>query len=102
MHPSKPSSRIAMQQLLCTIREQLPLGAPEADLCQKTCIGCPKKLMGYLEQEVNDWQRALDNGDVPKLGDIRLLARTARKIYAVIEKNDLLMPQRSPVSRTLE
>ncbi|AJQ92187.1 hypothetical Protein YC6258_00132 [Gynuella sunshinyii YC6258] len=91
-----------MQQLLCAIREQLPVGAPEADLCQKICIGCPKKLMSYLEQEVNDWQRALDDGETPKLGDIRQLARAARKIHAVIEKNGLLMPQRSPVSRTLE
>ena len=92
MNTRKPATQQAMQQLLDDIRRQLPVGAPEADLCQKICIGCPKKLMVYIELEVDDWQRALDNGATPKLGDIGQLARSARKINAVMEKNGLTQP----------
>ena len=90
MNNRKPSTPQAMQQLLNDIREQLPIGAPEADLCQKVCIGCPKKLLSYIELEVDDWQRALDNSVIPTFGDIRQLTRSAQKIHAVMVKNRLV------------
>lgn len=79
-----------MQQLISQIRASLPFDQPAVLLCQQHCVGCPKKLMEYLEGEVTGWESALAAGDVPTLGDIDQLARTSRKIYAVLQKNGLV------------
>lgn len=38
-----------------------------------------KKLLEYLEQEVIHWEYSLARGEVPSLGDINKLARSAKK-----------------------
>lgn len=39
----KPNTAVAMQQLLDTIRSNVPFGLKEADMCQGICRGCSKK-----------------------------------------------------------
>ncbi|TXR52193.1 hypothetical protein FME95_10900 [Reinekea thalattae] len=81
----------AMQQLLTTIHTNIPFDQlDEARVCSGQCIGCPKKLLEYLEQEVQWWQQSLDAGEVPKLGDIEKLSRSSQKIYRVLQKNQIL------------
>lgn len=87
--PKKPSAQIAMQQLIQQVRTALPFDQPASFLCQKHCIGCPKKLMEFLESEISSWETALDQGETPTLGDIEQLARTSRKIHTVMVKNGL-------------
>ena len=91
-HGHKPDRREAMQILLNDIRQSLPFDQPETYLCQKECIGCPKKLMEYLENELLNWQEILDDGGQPSLGAISRLANTGRKIHLVLEKNGLVTP----------
>ena len=79
-----------MQHLIGQIRTALPFDQPTALLCQQHCVGCPKKLMEFIEGEVSGWENALSRGETPALGDIDQLARTSRKIYAVLEKNGLI------------
>lgn len=86
----KPTPREAMCRLLTAMREQLPLYAPEASLCQKSCVGCPKKLMQYIEGEYEYWQQEVDSGGDILLGDINRLARSSRKIQAVLTKNGII------------
>ncbi|TVZ41453.1 hypothetical protein P886_0799 [Alteromonadaceae bacterium 2753L.S.0a.02] len=86
----KPERRVAMQALLAEISRQLPLDAPAASLCQNTCMGCPKKLMQYLEGEVDFWQDELGAGETPSFGDIQKLAKSARKIHRVLQQNGLI------------
>lgn len=76
-----------MRNLLDEIRRTLPLYAPEAHLCRKQCVGCPKKLMEYIETEYETWHQALEEGDTPTLGDIAKLAKTSKKILAALIKN---------------
>ena len=85
----KPGRQQAMQQLISDIRRAMPLDEPYALLCQKQCVGCPKKLMEYLESELTGWESALQAGEQPSLGDVNQLAKTSRKIYRVLQKNGL-------------
>lgn len=88
-HPSTPE---AMQALMAQIRTHLPVEQPDAYLCRAHCVGCPKKLMEYLETELLDWEAALERGETPTLGDINKLAKSSRKIHTVMVKNGLAEP----------
>lgn len=78
-----------MQQLISQIRVEIPLDIPEATLCRGPCIGCSKKLMEFLDQELESQQQDLDQGEVPTLGQIHKLARLAEKVHKVLVKNGL-------------
>lgn len=86
----KPDTQTAMRQLIGQIREKLPFDAIEAQVCDGPCLGCSMKLLTYMETELDDWESRLDKGDVPGLADLSRLAKTGRKIYAVMEKNGLV------------
>jgi hypothetical protein len=86
----KPNTTKAMQQLIGQIKQQIPFNLPVEKICAGDCYGCPKKLLLYLECEIENWQHALDNKEIPKLGDIQKLAKTSKKIYAVLDKNGLI------------
>lgn len=87
---SKPTPRIAMQNLIDEVRGTLPFELPEAQLCDGICNGCSKKLLDYLDGELIDWQERLDAGEEPKLGDLAALGKTSRKIYRVLQRNELV------------
>lgn len=81
----------AMAQLIQQIRLAIPFDEMnEARVCSGECIGCPKKLLEYLEQEVDYWEREVSDGEAPTLGDIHKLARSSRKIHTVLQKNQIL------------
>lgn len=88
--PAKPGTREAMQRLIEEIRQSLPFDLPEAQLCNGPCTGCPKKLLEFMDTELEQWQSRLRQGDEPRLGDISKLARSARKVHRVFELNRLL------------
>ncbi|WP_210396261.1 hypothetical protein [Motiliproteus sediminis] len=88
--PCKPSTREAMQRLIDEIRLTLPFDLPQAELCNGPCSGCPKKLLEFIDTELDEWQHRLARGEQPRLGDISRLARRARKIHRVMELNQLL------------
>ncbi|WP_419534556.1 hypothetical protein [Endozoicomonas sp.] len=91
----KPSTPDAMASLINDIRGAIPFGLSEAELCSGTCKGCSKKLLEFLDQELSDWTMRLNAGDKPNLGDIHRLAKTARKIYTALEKNNLVQASRA-------
>ncbi len=68
----------------------MPFGLSEAEICSGECIGCAKKLLEFLDQELEEWNTRLDQGEVPRLGDISKLAKTSTKIYHVLAKNNLV------------
>lgn len=88
----KPDTRTAMGLLIGQIREAIPFAAPVAQVCAGTCDGCSLKLMDYLDSELQGWERRLAEGERPNLGDLSRLARTARKVHAVLAKNELVEP----------
>jgi hypothetical protein len=80
-----------MSALLADIRNHIPFDElNDARVCSGQCIGCPKKLLEYLEQEVEHWEGMLVNHETPKLGDIHKLARSSTKIFNVLQKNEIL------------
>lgn len=94
----KPDTRTAMQHLLDEIRIALPLEADQAQLCEGTCIGCPKKLTEYMDSEVEQWQATLDQGGKPSLADLNALGKTAKKIHTSLWRNEKLRPYMKPQS----
>lgn len=87
----KPNTIVAMQQLLDSIRSNIPFGLKEADMCQGICRGCSKKMIEMLDTEVSQWQVDLDNETaVPTLSDLAFLEKLARRTLKVLKRNDLI------------
>lgn len=86
-----PKTPEAMQSVIKEVRAHVPFDEMnEARLCGGLCVGCPKKLLEYLEQEVEWWEQSIIAGEVPTLGDVEKLARSSKKIYKVLQKNQVL------------
>ena len=79
-----------MRLLIGQVRAAIPFEAPQSRVCTGACDGCSRKLLDYLEGELDDWEGRLAAGESPKLGDVSRLARTSRKVYAVLERNGLV------------
>ena len=80
-----------MRALTHSIRQHIPFDElDDARVCSGSCIGCAKKLLEYLEQEVIYWEEALNRAEVPSLGDVHKLGRSAKKIYKVLQVNKIL------------
>ncbi|WP_206171803.1 hypothetical protein [Thiorhodococcus mannitoliphagus] len=79
-----------MRSLIRQIRSTMPFAAAEAQLCSGECNGCSKKLLDYLESELDAWELRLDQGERPGLGDLSQLIRTTKKIHRVLERNGLV------------
>ena len=88
---NKPDTSTAMTQLIDQVREAIPFDTPAEKLCAGPCTGCPKKLMEYLDSELEDWEYKLDSAEAPSLGDVRKLGKTSQKIYNVLKKNNLIV-----------
>jgi len=86
----KKDTTKAMEDLIDQIRLVIPFDTPLEKLCNGPCTGCAKKLLEFLDMELVDCERALKNGEKPGLGDIDKLAKTAKKIFQVLKKNNLI------------
>jgi hypothetical protein len=86
----KPNRKDAMQTMINEINQRFPMGAPDRDICLGICSGCPKKLLQFMEMQLEDWQEALDNGEIPTFKQLQKRATQARKIEAVLIKNELI------------
>ncbi len=79
-----------MQRLIDEVRAAIPFDAPESLVCSGDCQGCSRKLLEFLDGELTYWEARLRAGERPRLGDLSGLARTSRKVYAVLERNGLV------------
>ena len=88
-HSRKPDTIEAMRILIGQIRGGLPFDVPENRICQGPCQGCSLKLLDYMETELLDWERRLEDGDKPNLADLSSLAKSAKKVKRVLDKNGM-------------
>ena len=87
----KPDTKTAMYHLLDVIREHIPFGLKEADMCQGICRGCSKKMMEMLDAEVSQWQADLDNDLAdPTLADLVFMEKLARRTEKILRRNSLM------------
>ncbi len=86
----KPKTPQAMEQIIAQVRETMPFDLPLSELCDGVCQGCSKKLLEYLDMELENWEYRLQQGEVPSLADISKLVKRSKKIYSVLQKNQLL------------
>ncbi|MDI3325038.1 hypothetical protein QKW35_11670 [Pontibacterium granulatum] len=86
----KPDTQTAMRNLIAEVRDVMPFEMPVDQMCSGICNGCAKKLLDFLDIQLEEWEWRLDQGEVPALGDLDKLGKTCRKIYRVLEKNGLV------------
>ncbi|MDO6562361.1 hypothetical protein Q4488_03100 [Amphritea sp. 1_MG-2023] len=87
---NKPNTQIAMRALIAEIRTEIPFDTPVERLCNGPCTGCAKKLLDYLDTQLEEIEADLLHEHIPTLGEINRLSKTARKIYAALNKNGLI------------
>lgn len=58
-------------------------------MCQRL-LWLSQKLLEYLDTELEFWESELASGETPTLGDIDRLAKSSKKIYKALKKNDLV------------
>ena len=79
-----------MGRLISHIRSAIPFDTPMEELCNGPCTGCSKKLMDYLDMELEEKEALLETGHNPTLGEINQLKKTAVKIHTVLVQNGLI------------
>jgi hypothetical protein len=92
----KPDVAAAMRDLIQRARATLPFEATEAQVCTGVCQGCSRKLLDFLDSELDDWERRLDAGERPGLGDLSRLIQTSRKVQRVLMRNGLIEDDVAP------
>lgn len=87
----KPKTDVVMVNMIQQIRETFPFDISEEELCAESCAhGCPQKLMEYMQAEITEWEQRLENGEIPNFRDIQNFSKTGKKIYRVLERNNLI------------
>lgn len=95
----KPKTEVVMADIIQQIREKFPFDISEDELCAETCsYGCPKKLLEYMEANITDWEKRLENHEIPDFRDIQKLSKTGCKIYKILEMNNLVDKENGPES----
>ncbi|NKN33774.1 hypothetical protein [Marichromatium bheemlicum] len=88
-----PDSTTALRALIERIRRELPFDDPSARACHGNCAaGCVPRLLDFLEQQLDDWEWHLARGARPGLAEFSALARSARRVHAVLARNGLVAP----------
>ncbi|QJQ98275.1 hypothetical protein [Halomonas sp. PGE1] len=72
------------------IRAQVPFDTPESSLCRGPCRGCSKKLLEFLDTELEEWEGRLEEGEVPRFGDLKRLEKLATKVMTALRRNGLV------------
>ena len=90
----KPKVSVAMQTIINETRAALPFGASDAQLCSDNCQGCSKKLLEFLDSELDNWEHKLHDGVQPNFGDIHRMGKTCKKVYMVLKNNGLIEDQK--------
>ncbi|WP_209262279.1 hypothetical protein [Thiorhodococcus minor] len=79
-----------MRGLIAEIRARMPFASAEAQICSGDCNGCSRKLLDYLESELDAWELRLGEGETPGLDDLSRLIRISKKVYRVLARNGLV------------
>ena len=79
-----------MSNLIAQARAAIPLDHDLGDLCGDDCKGCSVKLIEFIAVELDNWEHKINEGVIPNLGELDKLARTCRKIHAILQKNGLV------------
>ena len=86
----KPDTQTAMRNLINEVRSRVPFDDPQAQECPDLCQGCTPKLLVFLDTELEAWEQRLEAGETPTFGDLHRLGKTCKRIYAVLQKNNLI------------
>jgi len=87
----KPRTDVVMSDIINKIKATFPFAMGEEELCGDTCShGCALKLLEFMYMEISEWEERLEDGEIPNFKDIQKITKTSKKIYKVLEKNNLV------------
>lgn len=88
----KPDRVTAMNNIIQAVKSEFPLTNPELTVCGPNikCLGCPKKLLEIVDDEVSYWETNLANGVIPSLGEISRFGKLCKNIRRALVRNNVL------------
>lgn len=86
----KPNTTEAMRHLIDEVKKTLPLDLSPIQACSDDCRFCSIKLIEYISSELESWEGRLNDGNKPDFGDLNRLAKSSKKIYAVMKKKGMI------------
>ncbi|WP_417225782.1 hypothetical protein [Amphritea sp.] len=87
---NKPDAQTAMRILISDIRAGIPFDTPMEELCNGPCTGCSKKLLDFLDTQLEEKETEINSGHIPALGELNRLKKTALKVRTTLIKNGLI------------
>jgi len=87
---NKPDRVSAMLNIITEVRSEFPFTVPEANICGISCVGCPKKLLEFVDSELCHWEAQISNGTVPNFGEIACLGKLCKKAKLGLKRNGLV------------
>ncbi|MDR9826062.1 hypothetical protein RCJ22_10635 [Vibrio sp. FNV 38] len=87
----KPDRTTAMKDIIVQVKATLPLYEEDTFVCapDKSCVGCPKKLMELVETEVSYWESALSRGITPQFDEIRRFGKLCNNVRRGLLRNNV-------------
>lgn len=88
----KPDRITAMRSIIKQVKSTLPLYEPETFICgtKGNCMGCPKKLLEMVDDELSYWESAMDRGITPQFDEIRRFGKMCTSVKRGLQRNNLL------------
>ena len=89
---AKPDRVTAMRSIITLVKTEFPLTDPELSVCsdKTSCIGCPKKLLEIVDTEINHWESAIEQGEIPNFGEINRFAKLCKNVRRGLVRNNIL------------
>lgn len=86
----KPDVTTTMRDLIDQARERFPFDTPEAQICRGPCQACAVKLLAFLDDELDGWERRIASGERPGLAELSRLLHTLRKVGRALAADGLM------------
>jgi len=90
----KPDRITAMRQIIEQVKQEFPLYDPKTFSCgpDNSCIGCPKKLMELVDDELSYWEHTINRGISPGFDELNRFGKLCKNVRRGLVRNKLIAP----------
>jgi len=86
----KPNRKTAMLNIIELVKNDFPFDDESVQVCGDTCVGCPKKLLELVETEIQYWEHAIEQEELPNLTEIARFAKLCKNVKRGLVRNGIL------------
>ncbi len=79
-----------MLQIIHAVKQEFPLYQEDTFVCgpDNSCIGCPKKLMELVDDQLTYWEHAIRRGVIPSFDDLSRFGKLCRNVKRGLVRNN--------------